>query len=236
MSTDVSLIIGDYRNSPRVMLYRLIVETFKDYLETIIGAWGIPFFRLLGEASYSELQAITFISFIVFGLLFLYFLTFRKSSWSSQETDNRWSQQFMLIGALTVLFTLIPLIAAGRDVRFTSQFDRYTLQTTIGVGLLIVGFLSYALQPKLRLIIFLALVSVSVTTHYLNGVYYRTLWDYQQQLWWQLSWRAPAIERILCLSQFFQKATDLLRVMRFGDQPTSFMRIMQAIQPYLDKF
>lgn len=193
-ATDVSLIMEDYQSAPLIMVYRLIVETIKDCLETVLGAWSIPFFRLIYTASYADLRTITLLSLLVIALLFYYFYSFRENPSSSSSNENPWSLQWMGIGALTVLFTLFPLIVAGRDVQFTSQFDRYTLQTTIGVALLIIGFLYYAFQPKLRLLVFFALVTVSISTHYLNGINFQRLWEIQRQVWWQLSWRAPAIQ------------------------------------------
>lgn len=192
-ATDVGLIMGDYRSAPLVMAYRLFVETIKDFLETVIGAWVIPFFRFLSGASYADLRTITILSIVSIILIGLYFYKYRDATATSLE-EHHLGREWMGIGALTVLFTLFPLIAAGRDVQFSSQFDRYTLQTTVGVALLIIGFLSYAFKPNLRLIVFFALVIVSVSTHYLNGVTFRTFWDIQREVWWQLSWRAPALE------------------------------------------
>jgi hypothetical protein len=39
-----------------------------------------------------------------------------------------------------------------------------------------------------------ALVGVSVMTHFNNGNYYRNVWRDETNLWWQMAWRAPAIE------------------------------------------
>ena len=43
--TDVGAISQLYVNSPVVMFSRLIIETIKDFFETVVLAWFVPFYK-----------------------------------------------------------------------------------------------------------------------------------------------------------------------------------------------
>jgi hypothetical protein len=49
-------------------------------------------------------------------------------------------------------------------------------------------------QPRFRSLIPLALVGMSVATQILNADTWKPFWEYERQMWWQLTWRAPDIQ------------------------------------------
>ncbi len=194
---NVSTILAEYRSAPFHMVLRLFVETLKDFFETVVLAWGAPIYRLLANASYADLKVASVWTLIAIALVGLYaYYVMQKASLHTTEDNNRnMGKQFLLIGLLVTFSALIPHIVVGRDVHFSSGYDRYTLQATIGVGFLWTGFLLYAVRMLPRNILFLIIFGIAVLTHQLNGIFFQNFWAYQQQLWWQLSWRAPDIEQ-----------------------------------------
>jgi hypothetical protein len=98
------------------------------------------------------------------------------------------------MGAFTVLASLAPVVLTGRDIRWASAFDRYTLHATLGIGVLIVGLVFAGLRPGSRSIVLGFLVGFSVLTHYGNAVAWSGFWNEQRQFWWQLAWRAPDLQ------------------------------------------
>jgi hypothetical protein len=99
----------------------------------------------------------------------------------------------LLIGALITLLALLPINLAGRSVSFSLGWDRYTLHAALGAVLLI-GGLTSGLTDRARVWLLLTLVAGGVITQVYSGAYYRDFWASQRALWWQLSWRAPAID------------------------------------------
>jgi hypothetical protein len=99
-----------------------------------------------------------------------------------------------LIGAAAVLFSLIPVIAVGRDIRWESGFDKYTLQASAGVAMLIVGAISWLGESRLKFIPFALLITIAIATQYGNSYQWAEFWEDQRELWWQLSWRAPQLK------------------------------------------
>jgi hypothetical protein len=50
------------------------------------------------------------------------------------------------------------------------------------------------LQPKFRIWAVVALLGISVSTQVLNGYDWARYWEYQRQMWWQFTWRAPDVQ------------------------------------------
>jgi hypothetical protein len=64
----------------------------------------------------------------------------------------------------------------------------------VPIAILVTGLVFLYASPQARPWIIAALVGVSAMTHFNNGNYYRNVWRDEMNLWWQMAWRAPAIE------------------------------------------
>jgi hypothetical protein len=78
-------------------------------------------------------------------------------------------------------------------VELYDAYKSYGLHPIGGVVLFIAG-LVLMFQPNYRSLIPVALVGISVATQILNTDYWKPYWEYQRQMWWQLTWRAPDIK------------------------------------------
>lgn len=175
-----------------------MLELGIDFLEATFLSWSVPAYNTQPVTNDRDvLFAIRFAALAVAAYLFFSKYVFRSQpnqTSNSEERNLNSYQDFFLIGALTVLSTLLPVIIAGRDIRWDSAFDRYTLHVTIGVGLFIIGLIYRFLRPYARVLAVAVLLELSVFTHYNNAVLWVRFWEEQQQLWWQLSWRAPHLQ------------------------------------------
>jgi hypothetical protein len=86
------------------------------------------------------------------------------------------------------------VVLTGRDVRWSSAFDRYTLQATLGLAMLTVGLVVTTIRSGSRPAVLAALLGLSVLTHQANAYHWARFWQEQRQLWWQMTWRAPGLE------------------------------------------
>lgn len=196
---NVDNLLGKYAESPIYIILRFVIEFLKDILELILGAWVVPFYNLAEVTRLKEL-AISFVFFIVAAglvLIYIYWIS-KKEKWQGDykeinEQDENYSFELILLGLICVIVTALPVIISNRNVIFKSNWDRYSLQSTFGVALLIFGLLSSIPKRSLRYTLYAILVGVSVATHFNNAVYFKNLWESQKQYWWQLSWRAPQI-------------------------------------------
>ena len=174
-------------------LIRLIVETGKDLIETSIFAWGVPFYQFSVRAIYKDIGLALGLGFLVVMAGAGYYFLVRRQAEIQNDAEVETSLDWLILGAIIVFVTTLPVVAAGRDVVFGIQWDRYTYQSVFGVSLLVAGFVFYALRGNLRWIIMVSLLMSGVATQVFSEMYYRDFWEIQRETWWQLYWRAPQI-------------------------------------------
>ncbi|HKY56128.1 MAG TPA: hypothetical protein VJM08_17560, partial [Anaerolineales bacterium] len=195
-STRVDILLDEYLSFPLHNAARLIFETLKDLFETSILAWGVPFYQFTVRAEYRILAHALVLSLLVIILAGGYWFLWRKQVAAESEIDSypHAARDWLILGAAGIVVTTIPIIAAGRDVFFGLQFDRYTFQSALAAALFIGGVIFYAVRDGLRWILLSALFVSGVSTQFLSADFYRTFWTLERNAMWQLSWRVPGIE------------------------------------------
>ena len=194
-ATDASQLVKDYLSNFRYMAARSILETAKDFLDTSIFAWFVQPYQYSSGASYSNLMYALLIAAIVVALVLLYMFFFKR--WWGMDIDEaetpRLIKDFAWLGALVILFAVVPVILSDRQVELYDSYKSYGLHPIPGVILFVVGML-LMFQPKFRKRILIALIIISVTTQVLNADYWKLYWESQRSMWWQMTWRAPDIK------------------------------------------
>ena len=193
-ATDASQLAGSYLSNLRYMSIRLILETAKDFLDSTFFAWFVQPYQLFSAAQYSDLGRAVIIAAIVVGLVFLYTFHFLKWWGANGEADTpRLTKDFLWMGALVIVFAVVPVIFSDRQLELYDSYKSYGLHPIPGVMLFVAGMV-LMLQPRFRRLILLGLIGISVTTQILNADNWARYWDYQRGMWWQLTWRAPDIQ------------------------------------------
>lgn len=190
-ATSVEGLIGNFTSLHG--LIGLLFETVKDLVETSILAWAVPFYQFSNQVEYKELGAALGLGLLVViagaGYYFLVQKQVEVHSGSGVESPR----DLLILGAITIFVTTLPIIAAGRNANF-SGWDRYTYQSVLGVALFMGGIIFYAIKSRVRWVLLSALLISGVLTQFLSATYYRDFWKVEREAWWQLSWRAPQIE------------------------------------------
>lgn len=203
-ATDATQLAGNYRSDIAGMSLRLILESFKDFLDTTLFAWFVQPFLLISRADFMEVFLSLLIASAVIGLCWYYSFLFRKW-WGNEfyETDTpAITKNFLWIGALTTFGMIAPVVLSAREYDPTDAYKSYGLHPTAGVILFITALI-LMLQPKFRRSAILTLIGISVATQYLNAMNWARFWDYQRETWWQLTWRAPDIKNNTLVMVYF---------------------------------
>jgi len=194
-STDVTNLAGSYLGNLRYMSLRLIFQTIKDFLDTTIFAWFASPYQLISAATYSDLIIALVIAALVIALVLLYSFLFKKRweiDYNEAETP-RLRKDFIWIGSIVILFAIMPVIFSGRQVELYNAYKSYGLHPIPGVVLFVTG-IALMLQPNFRRLILVSLIGIAVATQILNADNWGQYWDYQREMWWQFTWRAPDIQ------------------------------------------
>ncbi|MCS6994345.1 MAG: hypothetical protein NZP74_10990 [Anaerolineales bacterium] len=73
--------------------------------------------------------------------------------------------------------------------------DRFTLSFLLGTSLMLAALLGWLSRfPRLQLTLLALLLGFSVGKHFQTNALYRRDWETQRAFFWQLSWRAPALQ------------------------------------------
>jgi hypothetical protein len=81
-----------------------------------------------------------------------------------------------------VLVIFVPFNAAGRNVLFSGQWDRYALPGALGVAFVIGGIIFQYFPRTVRDGLLIALVSMSVVVHFFSAAWYRDFWNFQRNV------------------------------------------------------
>jgi hypothetical protein len=192
----VETALGPYRFSLMRTVAKRAVVFIQDIFETVLSAWVVPINSITFSLDAGDFIIAILLALLAIGVFIVYYYSVVDARHGLHDTQSKNSDylEFVLIGAVTVLSSLAPVVAVGRDVRWDSGFDKYTLQVSVGVALLLIGSISYLIRSKHRIIIPALLVGIAIATQIGNGVRWATFWEDERELWWQLSWRAPALK------------------------------------------
>ena len=194
-ATDAFGLADSYLSNFRYMSIRLILETIKDFLDTSIFAWFVEPYQLFSAAPYTNLTYAFLIAGIVVVLVLIYTTLFKRQ-WGTEYKEletPRLMKDFIWIGAIVIVFAILPVIFSDRQVDLYDTYKSYGLHPIAGVILFVAGLL-LMLQPNFRRLLLIALIGISVSTQVLNADTWEKYWDYQREMWWQLTWRAPDIK------------------------------------------
>ncbi len=199
-ATSTGVLAHKYLAAPFAMTVQLAAETIKDFFETTVLAWFVPFYQLTTFSAYGLWFASLALGLAGAAIFLGYRRWVRRRVAKEEDAEEadpqaaRWKLAAIIIGGLGVLVTLIPVLLSDRTVYFKDQFDRYTLQATVGVVMLLGGLIFLAVRSRWRTPLLAGLIVISIMTQYHNIDFWKHAWSYQQEFWWQVSWRIPQIE------------------------------------------
>jgi hypothetical protein len=114
---------------------------------------------------------------------------------ASTKLKQSWGLEALLVGVYALLISGWPIWVTDLHLELAIPWDRFTQPMILGACLAIVGLIDLLIRPYLSKIIFISLlVGLSAGTQFYYAMNYRQEWVDQRSFFWQLAWRAPAIE------------------------------------------
>ncbi len=182
---------------PGAALFDLFKRSVGDTLYIVLGNWSnvidldlVNFQR--PSTWFSWLAGIA----VLAGMLM--YLNRARFAPSSPEEDERWSRQAALLGAAAVVMSTLPIWVVDDAILLfldPDHADRFALVAMVGASLLWVAYLEWAVKRAGHKYFVLCLtLALAVGFHLRNANEYRWRWEEQKNFYWQLVWRAPAIQ------------------------------------------
>jgi hypothetical protein len=182
--------------SPIAEIMNLIFLAARDSLYITISTWFQTVSTKSVDFTSPVLLASWGIAAVLFGLTFVYITKIQPGDlYSTDSKSFKWSRQAILVGLFALVVGLLPVWMSGRMVFGLLYADRLALPGMVGASLLIVGIVSELITKwSYWTICFSLLVGLAAGSHIRSANNYRWEWTYQRRFYWQLYWRAPALE------------------------------------------
>ncbi len=147
-------------------------------------------------------------SLLTLGLVALSFILL--AFWlGSQQTDDgqqtihnsllatRYSSLTLIaIGILSIMLGRLPSLAAGLPLTLQSSYDRFMVSMMIGGSLFMLGLIELIFgNSKYKVYVIALIVALGIGQQFFNANIFRRDWTKQKEIYWQLAWRIPALEK-----------------------------------------
>jgi hypothetical protein len=131
---------------------------------------------------------------LIIAAFILIFLYLRKLD-LSENNARSFAISAILIGLAGILLGRIPSFAAGLPLTLQSSFDRFMISMMLGGSLFVAGMIELFIQnTRMKTYIFAFLIALGIGQQFFNANIFRRDWTKQQEIYWQLAWRIPAMK------------------------------------------
>ncbi len=192
--TDQLAFLSNFAAHPLQDLLRRPFIVFEDFVEASLMAWGQTFRP--DTFDYDRLGWGVMLVSAIGVALYLVRLQPNVDSTTSTVTDDRaqWAKQAIIVGLIAMFFGELPVWFGNRFIELDGTYSRYILTAMFGACILLVGLIQIIIKTRLQIMVLSIAVGSAVGFHFRNGQYYHQNWLDQKSLFWQLSWRAPALK------------------------------------------
>jgi hypothetical protein len=89
----------------------------------------------------------------------------------------------------------VPSFAAGLPLTLQSSYDRFMISMMLGGSLFVTGLIELLVRNfRIKLYAFALLIGLGIGQQFFNANIFRRDWLKQQEIYWQLAWRIPAMK------------------------------------------
>lgn len=189
-------LLKDLSNNPGDTLIRVAQTALQDMFQAGVLAWGqiLRFDWLSDQTPIIIMKYFAIVSGVLIGVALL-LKTQQPDSQHPSSSNRRWAWRAIGLGALGLFAAGVPIWPTNLRIELFFPWDRFTIPMMLGASVLIVGVIELISWFPYQNIILIALISgLAAGMHFQNALSFRRDWLMQRDFFWQLSWRAPAIQ------------------------------------------
>jgi hypothetical protein len=116
--------------------------------------------------------------------------------WKQAQAEERGGRPWLIIllGVVMMILGGPPFWLTNVPISLGFPANRATLSFLLGVSFLFAGLLEFV-PSKLRLAVVVVVVSLAAGRQFLWANEFRRDWTYHKNMFWQMTWRAPGLEK-----------------------------------------
>ncbi len=181
--------------SPLAHLSQLFQFMFQDFLYIVFSPWSSAIDPSLID--FSRLSTYVIVGSIIIFAILAYVLVSHIKGYDKGNEPQHLTSNIMFGGILSVILATLPFWLLGLSIYQKNRFwsDRLALAAMVGASLTIVGII-YTLitHPPYRNLVLSILLGLGVSLQVQTARNYQGSSDKQNQFYWQLYWRVPALK------------------------------------------
>jgi hypothetical protein len=151
--------------------------------------------QILVLAARAPTTPTTLVTLALIILSFLLIFLYLKNLDLAQRDVRSFATPAIFIGLAGIVLGRIPSFAAGLPLTLQSSFDRFMISMMLGASLFIVGIVELLIRNyQTKTYAFALLIALGIGGQFFNANIFRRDWAKQQEIYWQLAWRIPAMK------------------------------------------
>jgi hypothetical protein len=187
--------LADVLRAPMAGVVGILQSVLQDLVYVIISQWVAALDPAIIDLSRPS-TLLVFASLVGFGAL-AYFAFTRFHVFREDSTSQGPERQAAAAGLLCVVLSMLPFWVTGFSIYQKNQLwsERLALAAMPGASMLLVGTVYALVDRNLRRFLVLSvLLGLGVGLQVQTARNFQASWDKQEQFYWQLHWRAPALQ------------------------------------------
>ena len=189
--------IGDYA-SYEVEVVNEPLTLAKVFLTIVEAIWKTGFYiwvQILALASKMLTAPTTLIMLGLVAVAFILVVFYLGKLRLSEPETGTFAVPAILIGLAGIVLGRVPSFAAGLPLTLQSSFDRFMISMMLGGSLFAVGLIELLIRNhRIKIYVFALLIALGIGQQFFNANIFRRDWTKQQEIYWQLAWRIPAMK------------------------------------------
>jgi hypothetical protein len=184
-------LLSQIKIAPTQTLLRLVSLIADDISKVSLGAWWPSIDRI----THLKLTLATgmFTLLLIVSVTALIWLVFMIRRTAQPDRDLQWAWKTLTLGLITMLVAGWPFWLTGLSVQLFDFKSRFTLPFIIGAVITCLGLVEFIKPRHLQAGILALALGIASGYHFQIANDFRLDWNNDQQLFWQLVWRAPDI-------------------------------------------
>ena len=187
--------LGTLVHTPIASLTGLFQSMLQDLVYIVFSPW----YAAIDPAIIDLTRPSTY---LIFGSIFLFaiaawFLISRLKEDEKAAALSGLGKQVALGGLLSLILSLLPSWLVGLSIFQKNLLwsERLALSAMVGAGMLVTGMVYMLIdKPFYRHIVLGILLGLGIGLQVQTARSYQASWDKQEEFYWQLYWRAPALQ------------------------------------------
>jgi len=187
---EINSVLGEFQEATTGSLLTFFDVALFDLIYLTIQAWINAIINFEGFTFQNKVAWFAFSLGVLLSAAFAFFHDVKEKD----APDNSSPASVLAVGFVLFVLGALPIWAIDKQISAGGWNDRFALAPMLGAGLMVIGFLLWFVRPVGQKLIlsFLLVFSIAAQVWVVNV--YRNDWRTQLNYYWQLYWRAPALQ------------------------------------------